>query len=54
MAMKKNVWEVAGGISDEAKNNDLAGKHAIFLVFKSDIKDRSLCTLEDLVFTFTE
>lgn len=52
--MKKNVWEVAGGISDEAKNNDLAGKHAIFLVFKSDIKDRSLCTLEDLVFTFTD
>jgi hypothetical protein len=52
--MKKNVWEVAGGISDEAKEKDLAGKHAIFLVFKSDIKDRSLCTLEDLVFTFTE
>ena len=50
--MDKKVWDVAGGISDEAKNNDLAGKHAIYLVFKSDIKDKSLCTLEDLVFTF--
>ncbi len=50
--MDEKVWDVAGGISDEAKNNDLIGKHAIFLVFKSDIKDRSLCTLEDLVFTF--
>ena len=50
--MNKNVWDVAGGISDEAKNKDLAGKHAIFLVFKSDFKDQSLCTLEDLVFTF--
>jgi len=45
---------VAGGISDEAKENDLAGKHAIFLVFKSDFKDKSLCTLEDLYFTFAE
>jgi hypothetical protein len=50
--MDKKVWDVAGGISDEAKNNNLAGKHAIYLVFKSDIKDKSLCTLEDLVFTF--
>ena len=52
--MDKKVWEVAGGISDEAKENDLAGKHAIFLVFKSDFKDKSLCTLEDLYFTFAE
>ena len=50
--MDKKVWDVAGGISDEAKNNNLAGKHAIYLVFKSNIKDKSLCTLEDLVFTF--
>ena len=52
--MDKKVWDVAGGISDEAKKKDLAGKHAIFLVFKSDFKDQSLCTLEDLVFTFAD
>jgi len=50
--MDKRVWDVAGGISDEAKNNYLAGRHAIYLVFKSDFKDQSLCTLLDLVFTF--
>ena len=52
--MDKKVWNVAGGISDEAKEKDLADKHAIFLVFKSDFKDKSLCTLEDLQFTFAE
>ena len=50
--MDKKIWDVAGGISDEAKNDYLVGKHAIFLVFKSDFKDKSLCSLEDLVFTF--
>ena len=50
--MNQGVWDVAAGISDDAKNNDLAGKHAIFLVFKSDIKEKSLCTLQDLVFKF--
>ena len=50
--MDKKVWDVAGGLSDEAKNNDLAGKHAIYLVFKSDIKEKSLCTLLDFYFTF--
>ena len=50
--MNGNVWDVAGGISDEIKNNDLAGKHAIYLVFHSDFKEQSLCTLLDLVFTF--
>ena len=50
--MNQGVWDVAAGISDDAKNNDLTGKHAIFLVFKSDIKEKSLCTLQDLVFTF--
>ncbi len=29
----------------------LAGKHALFFVFKSDFKERSICTLEDFVFT---
>ena len=48
--MNQGVWDVAAGISDDAKNNDLVGKHAIFLVFKSDIKEKSLCTLQDLVF----
>ena len=50
--MPKDITTLAAGISDEAKNNALAGKHAIFLVFKSDIKEKSLCTLLDLVFTF--
>ena len=50
--MNQGVWEVSAGLSDEAKNNALAGKHAIFMVFKSDFKEKSLCTLEDLVFTF--
>ena len=30
---------------------DLTGKHAIFLVFKSDTKEKSLCILEDFAFT---
>ena len=50
----KNVWDTAIGISKEAQENYLAGKHAIFFVFKSDTKDKSLCTLLDLVFTFDE
>ena len=29
----------------------LMGKHALFFVFKSDIKGKSLCTLNDFVFT---
>ena len=29
----------------------LMGKHAIFFVFKSEIKEMSICTLEDFVFT---
>lgn len=49
---EKTDWNVAIGISDEAKENYLAGKHAIYFVFKSDIKEKSLCTLKDFVFTF--
>ena len=52
--MDKKVWDVAGGISDEAKEKDLAGKHAIFLVFKSDTQEQSLCTLLELGFTFAQ
>ena len=52
--MGKTVWKAAIGISKEAQENWLAGKHAIFFVFKSDTKDKSLCTLLDLVFTFDE
>ena len=51
--MKKEPLDVAIGISNEAKENDLAGKHAIFFVFKSDTKEKSLCSLLDFVFTFT-
>ncbi len=31
---------------------ELTGKHAIFFVFKSDTKEKSLCTLQDFVFQF--
>ena len=50
--MAKATTTMAIGISDEIKKNDLAGKHAIYFVFKSDTKEKSLCTLQDLVFTF--
>ncbi len=50
--MPKTLHDMAIGISKEAQEKDLAGKHAIFLLFKSDTKEKSLCTLEDLVFTF--
>ena len=50
--MEKKVWDIAAGIRNEVKEKSLAGKHALFFVFHSDIKDQSLCTLEDLVFTF--
>ena len=52
--MSKTVMDVAAGIHNEAKEQYLAGKHAIFFVFKSDTKEKSLCTLEDFVFTFDE
>ena len=50
--MPKTVTDVAIGISKEAQEKYLAGKHAIFFIFKSDTKEKSLCTLEDFVFTF--
>ena len=52
--MAKTSTDMAIGVSKEAKENALAGKHAIFILFKSDTKEKSLCTLEDLVFTFAE
>ena len=50
--MNKEVTDLAIGISNEAKKNNLAGRHAIFFKFKSDTKDKSLCTLRDFVFVF--
>ena len=35
---------------DKDKKATLAGKHAIFFIFKSDVKEKSLCILQDLVF----
>jgi hypothetical protein len=29
---------------------ELTGKHAVFLVFASETKEKSLCTLQDFVF----
>jgi len=50
--MEKKVWDMAAGISNEAKTSYLAGKHALFFIFKSDTKEKSLCTLQDFLFTF--
>ena len=49
----KKVLDMAIGISNEAQENELAGKHAIFFIFKSDTKGKSLCTLEDFIFQYT-
>ena len=32
----------------------ITGKHAIFFLFKSDTKEKSLCTLKDFYFTFDD
>ena len=50
--MPKTVMDAAIGISKEVQEKDLAGQHAIFFLFKSDTKEKSLCTLLDFVFTF--
>ena len=50
--MPKTVMDAAIGISKKAQEKDLAGQHAIFFLFKSDTKEKSLCTLLDFVFTF--
>ena len=52
--MPKELHTMAIGISKEAQANYLAGQHAIFLVFKSDTKEKSLCWLTDLVFTYDD
>ena len=51
---EKADWDVAIGISKEAQDKYLAGKHAIYFVFKSDTKEKSICTLKDFVFTFDD
>ena len=50
--MEKKVWDIAAGIRNEIKEKSLAGKHALFFVFHSDTKEKSLCTLENFYFTF--
>jgi hypothetical protein len=52
--MPKELRTMAIGISKEAQDNDLAGQHAIFFVFKSDTKEKSLCWLTDFVFKYDE
>jgi hypothetical protein len=53
-AKNNTVMDTAIGISKEAQEGYLAGKHAIFFVFKSDTKEKSLCKLLDFSFTFDE
>ena len=50
--MPKDINTMAIGINNNAKEKDLAGKHAIFFIFKSDTKEKSLCQLVDFYFTF--
>lgn len=52
--MKQEPWDVAIGIDKEAQEGYLAGKHAIFFVFKSETKEKSLCTLLDFGFEFDD
>ena len=50
-ATLKADWEKKHmDIAVDIDKTNLAGKHAIFLVFHSDTKEKSLCTLEDLEF----
>ena len=46
--MKQESLKCAAGLD----KSGLVGLHAIFLVFKSDTKEKSLCTLENFYFTF--
>ena len=48
--MEQKNWDMAVGISQQAKQNHLQGRHAIFLKFHSDVKDTSICTLHTLHF----
>ena len=48
--MPSTLTSVSGAISNESKTKDMPGQHALYLVFKSDTKNQSLCTLMDLVF----
>ncbi len=52
--MPKELRTMAIGISKEAQENELAGVHAIFFVFKSETKEKSLCSLVDFSFTFAD
>ena len=52
--MPKELRTMAISISKEAQEKDLIGQHAIFFVFKSDTKEKSLCWLTDFVFTYDE
>jgi len=45
--MPKTSTEMACPINNPSA---LAGKHAIYFIFSSDTKEKSICTLEDLVF----
>ncbi len=48
--MERKNCDIAVGISQQAKESSLQGRHAIFLKFHSDVKDASLCTLHTLQF----
>jgi hypothetical protein len=48
--MEQTYWDLEIPISNEAKEKNLGGLHAIFLKFSSDTKEQSLCKLESLLF----
>ncbi len=49
--MPKNPTELKTNLPALA---ELTGKHAVFFIFSSDTKEKSLCTLKDFVFSFEQ
>lgn len=51
ITLKKDMPKTSTEIKTELPAlSELAGKHAIFFVFKSETKEKSLCTLQDFAF----
>jgi hypothetical protein len=48
--LKADMEKKSTELTADIDKSQLVGVHAIFFVFKSDTKEKSLCTLEDFVF----
>ena len=54
IALKANMPQTATELkANLPKLSEMSGKHAIYFKFSSDTKEKSLCTLTDFVFKFT-